>query len=476
MREKKKEAGTRSLTGIYSLIMMLYWAEFAVVYGYASVYLLGMGYSNTRIGVVLAAAALGAVLLQLLITEHMKDADALEVKRSSAILAGCFLAAGAALVLIGSKVGTAGAGANAGSGNGSAELVLLAAVCIIYGIMALIVETLTPFLNSLATVSAASGANINFGIARGLASGAYSLVSFFAGHASAAAGVRIIPVITLPLCALLLILLLKFPAAHAGRQGRAETAEGHGTAPEAAGNHGSAAEAAGSHGSAVETGGQKGTASEGTAQNEKAAKNEGVAQKSGEAGKQQKNLLSLLRENQRFATVLFGTLCIYICHLLVNTYAFQIVSSKGGGDAELGIGTAVAALTEIPVMILMGIYRKKIHAGRWILVAGIVYFIRCIGYLFLPSVGGYYAMQLLQVMSWAVLGVVTVYYVSEVLKAENEVRGQACFTMAFSLATVLSSLLGGVLIDWKGVSAMLICAAAFAAAGILLNAAAQKRQ
>lgn len=425
MKEEEKEAGTGSLTGSYSLIMMLFWAEFAAVYGYASVYLLGMGYSNTQIGIVLAAAALGAVLLQLLITEHMRDADALEVKRLSAILTACFLAAGAALVLIGGKSRAAGAGHEAGSGNGSAELLLLSAVCVIYGVMALILQTLTPFLNSLATVSAGSGADINFGIARGLGSAAYSLVSFITGRASAAAGVRIIPLISLPLCVLLLILLGKFPAAHAGRQETAEAAESQGTESEV---------------------------------------------------RKQKSLFFLFRENRRFATVLCGTFCIYICHMLVNTYAFQIVGSKGGGDAELGIGSAVAALTEIPVMILMGIYRKKIHAGRWILVAGIFYFIRCIGYLLLPSVGGYYAMQLLQVLSWAVLGVVTVYYVSEVLKAEDEVRGQTCFTMAFSLATVLSSLLGGVLIDWKGVSAMLTCAAAFAAAGILLNAAAAKQR
>ena len=52
------------LTTRYCVVMGCYWSNFAVFSNYATVYLLGRGFSNTAIGMMTAAASLFAALLQ----------------------------------------------------------------------------------------------------------------------------------------------------------------------------------------------------------------------------------------------------------------------------------------------------------------------------------------------------------------------------------------------------------------------------
>ena len=60
-----------SLTAVYSLVQASFWMSFCMAVSFASVYLLGLGYSNSALGVVLAVgnllgAALGTELSSLI--------------------------------------------------------------------------------------------------------------------------------------------------------------------------------------------------------------------------------------------------------------------------------------------------------------------------------------------------------------------------------------------------------------------------
>lgn len=385
------------MTLLYSLVQMLFWAAYAIVYGYVSVYLLGSGFSSTLEGTIVALSAVFAALLQPYLAEKTDRAGGKAVKKVLFLLFLLFL-----LVLVLLFVMKPAAG----FGHVMTGILYCAAI--------LLLQAATPFVYSLGTVSARSGGNLNYGLARGLGSAGYSLASFLAGRAINKTGIKFIPGVSIILLVLLLIAVLVFPFPDAARVTETES-------------------------SGKETGKKK---------------------------------ESFFKKYPQFALVILGTVCLYITHMMVNTFGFQIVTSKGGGNAELGVGTALAALTEIPVNIVFGHFQKKVVPRFWFIASGIFYVVRAAGYLFLPSVGGYYAMQFLQLSSWAVIGIVSIFYVSSVMVPEDEVKGQAFFTMALSVATVVSSLIGGPLIDSFGISAMLSVALASAIAGTLIIAAA----
>ena len=49
---------TKNLTPLYAFIQGLYWMNFAAIMGYSGFYLLGSGFSNTEIGIIIAIAGI----------------------------------------------------------------------------------------------------------------------------------------------------------------------------------------------------------------------------------------------------------------------------------------------------------------------------------------------------------------------------------------------------------------------------------
>ena len=76
------------LNGVYLGSYALYWGFYAVIASFSSAFLLGRGYTNSEIGIILAAANIASVFLQPLIADvadRSKRFDAITVAKISAI-------------------------------------------------------------------------------------------------------------------------------------------------------------------------------------------------------------------------------------------------------------------------------------------------------------------------------------------------------------------------------------------------------
>ena len=69
---------------------------------------------------------------------------------------------------------------------------------------------------------------------------------------------------------------------------------------------------------------------------------------------------------------------------------------------------------------------------------------------------------------WGLMTAASVYYVNALMEPEDAIKGQAYFTMAYTLGSVLGSFLGGTLIDLAGVHAMLLFSTVSAFIGALI--------
>lgn len=387
----------KDLTLRYALIQGFFWMNFAAIMGFASIYLLDVGFSNTQIGLLIAVSGIISAFLQPLIASYADRPDSPSVKRVILALSVLLVAISGCLLFV--------------SGN-------LLLTAIFYGGCVTFLQILTPLVNSLGMESINQGNRLNFGISRGMGSVTYAFAAYVLGLIVARVGAITVPVSIALIFAALILALFPFPFE------------------------------------------KKQLAQEKTDQ-----------RSSGGA-------LYFFKRYRMFCGVLCGCILIYISHVLLNSFTFQIVESKGGGSSEMGFAMALASIIELPIMFLFGYMLKKARADFWFRVSGIFFMLKNLGTLLAPSIFSFYLVQVFQMFGWALIAVSSVYFVNSIMEEQDVIKGQAYMTMTYTLGSVLGALIGGALIDKAGVNAMLLFGTVCAFLGmtiILITAGRCKR-
>ena len=275
------------------------------------------------------------------------------------------------------------------------------------GIVILIVQLCLPLVNALATESMNAGSMLNFGIARGFGSIGYAVMSVFMGQLIAWKGAKIHPAALALFSVCLLLAILLFPF----RKKRKDGCETR--------NH-------------------------------------------------QDAFSAFVRRYPAFCVMLAGCVMIYVSHVLINNYIYQIVAARGGGSEHMGIAMALAGVTEVIPMFIFPWMLKKRDSGFWFRLSGVFFTLKALGTLLASSMEALYLVQLIQPMGWGLLTVASVYYVNGIMGEQDRIKGQAYMTMTLTRATIIGSLSGGWMIDTVGVNGMLAVSVACGAAGTLV--------
>ena len=269
---------------------------------------------------------------------------------------------------------------------------------LLYGCSIALLQILTPFISALGMESINQGNNLNFGLARGMGSVAYAGLSYVLGIVTSWTGASAVPIFVMLITLSLTGVVALFPFTKVVAS----------TAPKS------------------------------------------------QAASNSSNPLVFFRKYKRFSLVLLGCIFIYVSHVLLNNFTYQIIESKGCGSAQMGTATAIAAMCELPTLFLFSFIVRKIRCDILLRISGIFYAIKAIGSLLAPNVLTYYSVQTLQMLGWGLMTVVSVYYVNIIMEKEDVIKGQAYFTMTYTLGSVAAAFIGGALIDISGVNAMLI--------------------
>ena len=72
---------TKNLTPLYAFIQGLYWMNFAAIMGYSGFYLLGSGFSNTEIGIIIAIAGILSAVLQPVLASYADRPESPSLKK-----------------------------------------------------------------------------------------------------------------------------------------------------------------------------------------------------------------------------------------------------------------------------------------------------------------------------------------------------------------------------------------------------------
>ena len=170
----------------------------------------------------------------------------------------------------------------------------------------------------------------------------------------------------------------------------------------------------------------------------------------------------------RYALVLVGLVLIFVSHVVLNSFTYQIVEAKGGGSGEMGTAMAFASIIELPIMFLFGWMLKKVKCHVWFRLSGVFFFLKCLGTLLCRDIPGFYAVQLFQMFGWALMTVSAVFYINAIMAPEDTVKGQACYTVSMTLGNVVGAVVAGYILDALGVQAMLVFGTLSAFLGALI--------
>ena len=374
----------RNLTGLYALVTAGFWMHFCIVVSYAAVYLKSLGYSNTELGLVLAVGnVLGAAL---------GPAMSAQIDRHARLSPYSFLP----FVLIAQAI------AQLLLSRLFAKSPLASAIYVVYMALALSVNSLNL---KLYVDLGFSGAKVDYGLARGIGSLSFVVISMALGALIKRLSVGILPYAGLVVTALQVFFSLLLRRA----------------CPEKSGGAADAGES--------------------------------------------RSLFTFLLENKRFSVLLLGTILLFFSHNTIVNFFINLSVNAGGDAATMGYLNAAMAFVEIPVIMFYEKLRGRHSHASALRTAFVFFVLKAIAFAFAGSVPLLYVAVLFQAPSFALYTAAIVDYVDEELPHADSAKAQS---LAFSMTTagsVLASVLSGWNYDHYSVRTTLLIGAVVCAVG-----------
>ena len=169
-----------------------------------------------------------------------------------------------------------------------------------------------------------------------------------------------------------------------------------------------------------------------------------------------------------YCASLVGVLLLAMFHAMTENYLIAILGRLGGDSRHVGISLFVATVAEAPVLFFFSQVRTKI-SDHWLLrYAAFSFLLKSVCFYFASSITHIYLIQLLQITSYAFLSPVQVYYANEKVSQTDMVKGQAFITASYTLGCAMGNFTGGQLLEFFGVSAIILAGILIAALGTLV--------
>ena len=396
----------------YGAIFGTYWVIYAVVSSFASVFMLAKGYTNSQIGITLAAANVLAVIMQPLIADFVDRSKRLDVIGTTEIMTGCMMVFTIGMLTF--KGGSLG-------------------LCVVFVLLIAFHTVLQPLFNSLAFRLEEAGVGINFGIARSVGSLAYSIFVAVFGTIVEHFGINVMPIASEISC-LLLIASLAFTGYHFKKGKAAYDRRRNADALDAA------ADGSGDETRALES----------------------------EDEEESINLVQFIKRNKMFFIMNLGVIGIFFSNAVLNNYMAQITDGVGGSTEDMGRILGVMAFLEMPTMIFFKQIRQRFSCQFLLKIAAIGFTLKIAICWLANSVVMLYIGQFFQPVSFALFLPGMVYFSDEMMSRGEAVKGQALFTTMITITTIFATLFGGMILDASGSKMLTFVSTLLTAAGALV--------
>lgn len=382
----------------YSLMNALYWIAVCAVAGFSSAFMIPKGYTNSTIGLIVAASNILIMIFQPIVASAVDRYK--KISLQFVIIMFTLISATFCVIM----------------------LILPEADLLMAAVITLAVATiniLQPFVNAVSVELEEAGCRINFGLCRAFGSLGYAVVSTLMGFLAVRFSEQIIPVTGIACC--ILFICTTLPLRIQNGESNTAVSRTQDTAPD---THPDTPEA--------------------------------------------QSLISFLFSNKRFLLFLLSVMCLFTSHNFTTGYLYQIACSVGGDSSSLGIAGAIAAMLELPGMMLFSYLLTKASCRTLLRISGIGFFLRFLDFFLANSVTTLYMAQIPQTFSYALFIPASVHYVSRLFSKADMAKAQSLVTTAITIGGIIASIAGGRLIDVAGMHFSELCVTILGGIGALV--------
>ena len=155
--------------------------------------------------------------------------------------------------------------------------------------------------------------------------------------------------------------------------------------------------------------------------------------------------LSLLRSNPRFTLMLAGVLFGLTAVLPLSNFLVNVILSRGGQAADLGLAMFLMGGFELPAAFLFPKLLRRLGSGRILVLSMFFGTLKGVALLLTWNLAGVLLCQPLQMLGYGLFTPASVYFVNESVPPADRVRGQTIMMVA---SNGLGGMLGGLLAGW----------------------------
>ena len=155
--------------------------------------------------------------------------------------------------------------------------------------------------------------------------------------------------------------------------------------------------------------------------------------------------LSLLRSNPRFTLMLAGVLFGLTAVLPLSNFLVNVILSRGGTAADLGLAMFLMGGFELPAAFLFPKLLRRLGSGRILVLSMAFCTLKGVALLLTWNLAGVLLCQPLQMLGYGLFTPASVYFVNESVPPADRVRGQTIMMVA---SNGLGGMLGGLLAGW----------------------------
>ena len=187
------------------------------------------------------------------------------------------------------------------------------------------------------------------------------------------------------------------------------------------------------------------------------------------AAERPQSALSLLRSNPRFTLMLAGVLFGLTAVLPLSNFLVNVILSRGGTAADLGLAMFLMGGFELPAAFLFPRLLRRLGSGRILVLSVFFGTLKGVALLLTWNLAGVLLCQPLQMLGYGLFTPASVYFVNESVPPADRVRGQTIMMVASNgLGGMLGGMLAGFTLDLGGANWMLAGCVACGCVSVLL--------
>ena len=167
------------------------------------------------------------------------------------------------------------------------------------------------------------------------------------------------------------------------------------------------------------------------------------------------SMMEFVSRNKIFMVMSLGIVGLFFGNVILENFTIQIVESIGGDTEQMGFVIFLLSIFEMPAMLGFNKLKEKFSYVFLLRVAAVFFTLKIIVMYMADSMMMIYLAQLCQIPGYGLLFPALVSFIDHIMEKSEAIRGQAIFTTALTVGSVLGSVFGGMILDAFSVKTLL---------------------